>query len=611
MGSNLSKCNCFPVPDEALQDDQIRKLIRNEYWNSVIGKHFINKVDTVRDVLAGNLIQDINQARLEFDDSDTVRVVVRKDWDKSCGKVAVITGGGSGHEPAFASFVGDGFLTAAVCGNVFASPSTAAVYQAIKATATKQGVLVIVMNYTGDRLNFGLACEQAKAEGIKVRMLITADDTALPKHARDPEGKRNRGIAGTILVQKIACWAADQGKSLDEVFKIASKANGWVKTLGVSANACKLFDQKRADRMGASELELGLGIHGEPGLKKIALMPAKQLVQMMIAQILDKSDDRNYLPDFKPGTEVAVLLNNLGSVTHIEMSVLAKETIEGLQNEGARIQLFMSNLYMSSLDMKGFSISIMIVDKEMIQALSAPCTCPAWAPMRPVLFSTTSIPLAPPVQRSFDVIAGAGDPVVSVEKINAISKAFSDAKPELNKIDALVGDGDCGSSMDSMGQMIVSKLGEAPLASYKLTALFIGALLESAPGTSGAVYASLLTSFGNALPVDNKECTLKKVAECCMAALDVTSGYSGALEGDRTMFDALYPAARALQSDGSLKAAAQAAVEGAKKTASMEEARAGRSQYLGSENLKNNMDPGALAASIWLCAWAQEKNELI
>eukprot|EP00494_Astrolonche_serrata_P029007 UN29274 len=167
------------------------------------------------------------------------------------------------------------------------------------------------MNYTGDRLNFGLACEQAKSEGINVRMLVVADDCALPKDKRDPDGKRNRGVAGTILVQKVAGYLAECGKSLDEVYKGAELASSQIKTIGVSANACKLFDSERRNSMKKDELELGLGIHGEPGLKKIPLLGAKELIKMMVDYILDSRKERDYLPKFKTNKRVAVMLNDL------------------------------------------------------------------------------------------------------------------------------------------------------------------------------------------------------------------------------------------------------------------------------------------------------------
>ena len=233
-------------------------------------KKLINDVGSVvREALEGLVALNPQLALLEGENT-----VVRADLEafRGSGKVAVVTGGGAGHEPAHAGYVGQGMLTAAVSGDVFASPSTDAVYAALKAVGTEAGVLVIVKNYTGDRLNFGLAAEMARSEGIPVELVIVDDDTALGS-AKQTAGRR--GIAGTVLVHKLAGAAAEAGLSLADVAAAARQAIGAVGSMGVALSPCIVPAAGKANfALGDAEMELGLGIHGEAGVKRVDLAPA-------------------------------------------------------------------------------------------------------------------------------------------------------------------------------------------------------------------------------------------------------------------------------------------------------------------------------------------------
>ncbi|KAJ6375951.1 hypothetical protein OIU77_000841 [Salix suchowensis] len=213
-----------------------------------------------------------------------VKVVLRSDHVSAMlDKVAIISGGGSGHEPAHAGFVGEGMLSAAICGEVFASPQVDAILAGIRAVTGPMGCLLIVKNYTGDRLNFGLAAEQAKSEGYKVETVIVGDDCALPP----PRGiAGRRGLAGTILVHKVAGAAAAAGLSLDEVAAEAKRASEMVGTMGVALSVCTLPGQVTSDRLGPGKMELGLGIHNEPGAALADLQPVEVVVSHVLQQIL-------------------------------------------------------------------------------------------------------------------------------------------------------------------------------------------------------------------------------------------------------------------------------------------------------------------------------------
>ena len=214
---------------------------------------FNERKHLVDDALEGLVLSAPHANLVRLDIDPAIRIVARSDWDKS--RVAIISGGGSGHEPAHAGFVGRGMLTAAVCGDLFASPSVDAVLNAIVAVTGDRGCLLIVKNYTGDRLNFGLAAEKAKRYGLKVEMVIVADDVALP------DNKQPRGIAGTALVHKVAGYAAEQGKSLSEVYEIAQQASRGVFSLGLAMETCNLPGGGTEDRIKPGQVELGLSIH--------------------------------------------------------------------------------------------------------------------------------------------------------------------------------------------------------------------------------------------------------------------------------------------------------------------------------------------------------------
>jgi dihydroxyacetone kinase len=239
---------------------------------------FNDRKQLVNDAIEGMVISAPHGNLVRLDIDPAIRIVARADWDKS--RVAVISGGGSGHEPAHAGFVGKGMLTAAVCGDVFASPSVDAVLNAIVAVTGDRGCLLIVKNYTGDRLNFGLAAEKAKRYGLKVEMVIVADDIALP------DNKQPRGIAGTALVHKIAGYAAEQGKSLSEVRDIARQASESVWSLGLAMETCNLpGSSDEDDRIQRGQVELGLGIHGEPGASTVDSHNSQKLIETLVAPL--------------------------------------------------------------------------------------------------------------------------------------------------------------------------------------------------------------------------------------------------------------------------------------------------------------------------------------
>lgn len=282
-------------------------------------------------------------------------------------KVALISGGGSGHEPAHAGYVGSGMLDAAVAGNVFASPSADQILRAITAANTGQGVLLIVKNYSGDVMNFEMAGELAALDGVAVERIVVADDVSVQETAR---GTGRRGIAGTVFVHKIAGAAAEAGGTLAEVKRAAEKAASNVRSMGMAMSACTIpAVGKPGFALGENEIELGMGIHGEPGILRTDVMRADQLAQELCGRIIaDLGGECE---------EAAVLVNGLGATPLMELYILYGAVEQALTARGVRIYRAYVGNYMTALEMAGASVSILRLDAELRALLDAPANTPA------------------------------------------------------------------------------------------------------------------------------------------------------------------------------------------------------------------------------------------
>lgn len=297
---------------------------------------------------------------------DCGNVVVRA--EKKEGKVALISGGGSGHEPAHGGFVGTGMLDAAVAGPVFTSPTPDQIYEGIKAVATDAGVLMIVKNYTGDVMNFEMAAEMAEMEGITVKHVVTNDDVAV-KDSLYTIGRR--GVAGTVFVHKIAGAMAETGADLDKVQATAQKVIDNVRTMGAAIEPCTVpAAGKPGFTLSDDEMEIGIGIHGEPGTHREPVKKADEIVDMLLSQILEDID--------YAGSEVAVMINGAGGTPLMELYIINNRVSDVLAEKGIRIHKTFVGEYMTSIEMQGFSISLLRLDDEMKQLLDAQADTPAW-----------------------------------------------------------------------------------------------------------------------------------------------------------------------------------------------------------------------------------------
>ncbi|MDX2320424.1 MAG: dihydroxyacetone kinase subunit DhaK [Moritella sp.] len=531
---------------------------------------FNEKVTLVHDAIDGILYSNKynNLVRLNVD--PMIRIVTRNEWQKD--KVAIISGGGSGHEPAHVGFIGKGMLTAAVCGDVFASPSVDAVLNAIVHVTGEQGCLVIVKNYTGDRLNFGLACEKAKKMGLNVEMVIVDDDISIPDNLKP------RGIAGTILVHKIAGYLAEQGADLMTIKNGAQAAIDVTASIGLALTSCSLPGEEANQRIAEGKAELGLGIHGEPGVMSIDVTSCRELVTTMVTKLkasLSAAD-----------AKIAVMINNLGGVSPLEMSLITKDILESELKDHIQLVIGPAAL-MTAIDMKGFSISYLELNGSRLEALLAPVEADAW--VNPIALRQLEEVKKDKVSINFSFEASENAEMATI--VSVVSNTLIAAEKELNYLDSLVGDGDTGSTFGAGARQVMAQLTakKLPLNDTGLLLNAIGEELATVMGGSSGVLLSIFfTAAGHDYNQNGDHVTALK------AGLAQMMKYGGAKPGDRTMIDAMYPAFEAWETD-SFIAAIEAARLGAESTARMVEAKAGRSSYLNCDSLDGVKDPGSVA----------------
>ena len=525
--------------------------------------------------------------------------------------VALISGGGSGHEPAFAGYVGTGMLTAAVCGDIYAAPSAEAILSAIRSVTGDAGCLLLPINYTGDRLNFEKAQERARALGYCVETVLIDDDCAVV----DTGSVGRRGLAGSVLLIKLVGALAQRGASLNALTAFAQKAVRNLGTMGIGLDTCALPGEPRsASRLQPDEIELGLGIHGEPGVQKMQDVSLDSAVEKMVRSVT------SYLPSpFVKDSKVGVLVNNLGGMAVIDLNVIGKRTVQTLREKcDLDVDFMLAGTFMTSVSVAGFSITLLKMEEEeenekYIDLLNASTAAVAWTPKHISPFRPQpKIPL--PFAAEEEYVAEALTPLGSIHRrcVEAVVDCMIAKEEILNDWDRQVGDGDCGSTLANACKAIRTDMDSAYPFNRAVSLLrAIGRSIGRASGgTSGSLYQTLLYSAADSMESTPEDMTgLARWVRAFESGVEAVQKQGGAQTGDRTMIDALEPASRALSSSldagdtiaAALQKTRRAAEQGAESTLGMF-ARRGRSTYVSAELYASTPDPGAKAVEFWISA---------
>ena len=561
----------------------------------------MKKIMNTAESFVYDMCHGLAKAHPELEFVEKYKVVKKKVIDRN--KVTLISGGGSGHEPAHAGFVGTGMLDAAVCGDVFASPSQIQVYNALKLTASKKGTLMIVKNYSGDCMNFNNAGALAKDDGIEVDAVYVNDDIAV-KDSLYTVGRR--GVAGTVFVHKIAGAAAEQGKSLPEVKAVAEKVIANIRSFGFALTSCTVpAAGSPTFAIGEDEMEFGVGIHGEPGRKREKLISADELAARIVPDIAE---------DLKlvKGEEIALLINGFGGTPLQELYLFNNSVTNELEKAGVKIYKTLVGNYMTSIDMAGASVTFLRLDDELKGYLDYPVSTPAitWggsskediAAREAIAALAKALNVTPAAFSKKEAVAEeaaaveeeegktykfAGKAVIG-EKINTpgmgkliglMADIIIENEVPFCKADRC-GDGDFGMSIAKGFKQLKAdwdtrKKGD--IGEFLVSCSEI--IMEYCGGASGPIWGSAFRYAGKAVQ-GKKEIELKDLAAIFQAAVEGVqetgrkSFGKGAVVGDKTLIDALVPAADALSEAAgkgmkmkdAMKASAKAAVAGAEAT---------------------------------------------
>lgn len=507
------------------------------------------------------------------------------------GKVAIVVGGGSGHYPAFAGWVGPGMADGAVAGNIFSSPSGAQAYSVAKAAERGGGVLIGFGNYAGDVLHFGQAVERLRSEGIDARTLVVTDDVA---SAGEEDHLKRRGIAGDLPTFKIAGAAAEAGLDIDEVVRVFDKANDRTRSFGVAFSGCTLPGAKEPlFHLEPGRMGVGMGIHGEPGVREDEIGTSDEIAQLLVDGLIKERPEGS-------DNRVVAIVNGLGDTKYEEMFVLWRDIAKRLRAAGLELVGKEVGEFVTSLDMAGVSLTLVWVDDELLEFWQAPADTPAFrvgnmAPAevddRELNVTAEEVRVEQPGSEKSQKLAGE---VVSV--LERIADLLHEKESELGKIDAVAGDGDHGIGMARGSKAAVETARRLAGEGGGAATVLAGAgdsWSASAGGTSGALWGALLTAFGRVLGDESGDANL---VDATAAGLEAVTRLGGAHVGDKTMVDAFVPAVQALQEQGDWRAATDAARKGAESTKDLV-AKVGRARPLGEKSL-GTPDAGATSLAM-------------
>ncbi|CAK7229944.1 hypothetical protein SCUCBS95973_007403 [Sporothrix curviconia] len=534
------------------------------------------------------------------------------------GHVAVISGGGSGHEPGWSDYVGNGLLAGAACGDIFASPSMKQVMAAIRGVAgaatSTAGTILMITNYTGDWLHFGLAAERAKALGIsgsRVEVLAATDDVLIPR-SRVRVGRR--GMPGHVLTLKCTGTAAAKGRDFDACVRIAKAVNNQLVTIGSALDHCHVPGHQNHEAIAADVCVVGAGIHNEPGAEQLCPFPSvPDLVKHLLNRLCDPTDTDPTFVDFSDASnEIVLLINNYGGMSNVELGALADKVLQQLASTWKihPLRIF-CGVFVTSLNGPGFSLSLANFGKagreaelaggvaELLTLLDAPTTAPAWP--KTAAYSGA--------RASFDdsFLAAADTIARSIPRARILSRdpqrlhdghAIA-AEPRLTEWDMVMGDGDCGTAVEAINQAILALLDNSKVAAQGSVLQLLFTVIDAVDGmggTLGAIFGILLSTLANQLQARraaHKSDDPALYATALLSAVESLKGYTPAREGDRTVMDVLIPfAAVFAQAPTDFAGAVATAHSKAEATRNLKP-KLGRATYVGTDAALP--DPGAYA----------------
>lgn len=528
------------------------------------------------------------------------------------GQPALVVGGGSGHYPAFAGWVGPGIAHGAPCGNIFSSPSADQVYAVARNAENGGGVILGFGNYAGDVLHFGVAAEKLHAEGIDVRIVKVSDDIASNSEEKHRD---RRGIAGDLPVFKIAGAAIQAGADIDEAERVAWKANDAARSLGVAFDGCTAPGAEDAlFHVPVGKMAIGLGIHGEPGIDERPMPSAAELAEILVDGVLQETPEL-------ASPRAAVILNGLGTVKYEELFVVYRHVARLLADAGIAVVRPEVGEHVTSLDMAGVSLTVVRLDEELERWWLAPADTPAFrrggsvtgdlGQPRGELYTPGEDPIPEATQES----QASARTILGI--LQEVRDLLQDNEAELGKLDAVAGDGDHGQAMvlGARGAVEAATRAVDRQAGARTVLVQAGAAWSAqAGGTSGALWGAGLTAAGCALQ-DTAGVSEADISTALIRAVEAVERLGGATVGDKTMVDAAIPFRQSLSeqsgSDKSAAAALTTAAAGAREAARQTSelaAHLGRARVLGDKSL-GTPDPGAVSFGMVLTRVAELVSE--
>ncbi|RII20036.1 dihydroxyacetone kinase [Alternaria sp. MG1] len=538
-------------------------------------------------------------------------------------QVTIVSGGGSGHEPAWSGFVGDGMLSAAVCGDIFASPSTKQIMAGIRNVPSNKGVILCITNYTGDMLHFGLAREKGQALGYKVDVVCMAEDAALGREKSGKVGRR--GLAGNLLVIKLAGAASQKGWAFERCRKIGELGNSQLVTIGTSLDHCHVPGRDAFESVQDDACVVGMGIHNEPGLRTISPMPSPEdVIKEMLRYLLDPSDSDRAFVTFNPNDNVVMLVNNFGGLSNLEFDAMVNLALIALKRDWKIVPTrIYAGVLETSLNAQGFSITLGnmsgmakamdLKDEDVMELLDAPTNAPAWPKngYQPLNVNKETEELrnkanAAAADKSA-LHKGPATPPSLIPALRTACKAALEAEPIITQYDLQMGDGDCGEAVAGVCKSILANIDAVESNPPPILALLesISENVEDVGGSLGAILSILVTAFTNALSKatlsQNAPLDISTLASSASIALEKLKNYTSAREGDRTVMDVLIPFINTLAESKDLSKSVDVAEKKADSTKDMK-AKFGRATYISEDGSERSKipDPGAYAAGVWL-----------